>query len=85
MADDDKTRNDPGDKPPEVDVYSGGLTGAAAMHDAIIRQVSELLADSDLSEEEKQRILASIACPCCGGAGPSLVIDLNKPSGGPVY
>jgi hypothetical protein len=84
MANDEKPKTE-GEAPPEADFYVGGGSGVGAMHDAIIRQVSELLADSDLSEEEKQRILASIACPCCGGAGPSLVIDLNKPSGGPVY
>ena len=84
MADDDKPK-DAGEIPPEPDFYVGGGSGVGAMHDAIIRQVSELLADSGLSEEEKQRVLAAIACPCCGGAGPSLVIDLNKPSGGPVY
>jgi len=60
-------------------------SGAAAMHDQIIQQVSELLAGTDLSEEQKQTILASISCPCCGGAGPSLVFDLNPPKGGPAF
>jgi hypothetical protein len=73
---------------PPYDPYAayGEVSGAVAMHDQIIQQVSELLAGTDLSEEEKQKILASISCPCCGGSGPSLVFDLNPPKGdGPAF
>ena len=87
MADDKP--EDPPEEPP-YDPYAGAygydpaMAGAMAMHDEVIRQVSDLLAGTDMSEEDKQKILASIACPCCGGAGPSLVFDLN-PSKGPVF
>jgi hypothetical protein len=88
MADpkDDKARQD---EEPPYDPYAGydpmQVSGAAAMHDQIIQQVSDLLAGTDLSEEDKQKILASISCPCCGGSGPSLVFDLNPPKGGPAF
>jgi hypothetical protein len=89
MADpkDDKA---PEDEELPYDPYSAfdaaQASGAAAMHDQVIQQVSELLAGTDLSEEDKQKILASISCPCCGGAGPSLVFDLNPPKGGgPIF
>ncbi len=92
MTDDDRKKDEA--SAPESDPTTGvfdmsdysGMSGAAAMHDQIVRQVSDLLAESDLSEEEKQKILASIVCPCCGGAGPSMVFDLNPAKGdGPVY
>jgi hypothetical protein len=91
MSDDDRKDDAP---PPEADPTTGmfdmtdysGMSGAVVMHDQIVRQVSDLLAESDLSEDEKQKILASIVCPCCGGAGPSMVFDLNPTKGdGPVY
>ncbi len=97
---DDDPKGTPGprdDAAPEPDPTTGvfdmvdyggyaGMSGVAEMHDQIVRQVSDLLAESDLSEEEKQKILASIVCPCCGGAGPSMVFDLNPSKGdGPVY
>jgi hypothetical protein len=78
-------KDDPQDEAPPYDPYAYDPTlvsGAVAMHDQIIQQVTELLAGTDLSEEDKQKILASISCPCCGGAGPSLVFDLNPPKGG---
>jgi hypothetical protein len=88
----DDDRKDPKDEPaePTAGVFDmtdySGMSGAAAMHDQIVQQVSELLAGSDLSEDEKQKILAQIVCPCCGGAGPSMVFDLNPSKGdGPVY
>ena len=83
---------DPKDEAPEEPPYDpyesfdlAQMSGAGAMHEQIIQQVTELLAGTDLSEEDKQKILASIACPCCGGAGPSLVFDLNPPKGGPAF
>jgi len=81
--------DDPKDDEAPYDPYSAfadaQISGAVAMHEQIIQQVSELLAGTDLSEEQKQTILASISCPCCGGAGPSLVFDLNPPKDGPAF
>lgn len=58
--------------------------GQASIHDTILEQVAELLKNADVSEEKKQEILASIVCPCCGGAGPSMVFDLDAPAKEPV-
>ena len=60
--------DDPKDDEVPYDPYSAfadaQISGAVAMHEQIIQQVSELLAGTDLSEEQKQTILASISCPC---------------------
>ncbi len=63
----------------------GGLASAgpspetASLHQAIQQQIAEVLANSGLSEEEKQQILVAMQCPCCGAGGLSLSIKL--PSG----
>lgn len=48
-----------------------------SMHDVMRQQIAELLANSDLTEEQKQQILVSMSCPCCGGGGVSLSIKLK--------
>lgn len=53
------------------------VAGDRAIHDTIQRQVAELLANSDLSEEEKSRILIALACPCCGASGLSFSVPLR--------
>ncbi len=49
-----------------------------AMHEAMQRQISEMLAKSDLSEQQKQEILIAMQCPCCGASGVSLSIKLKE-------
>ncbi|HVA13997.1 MAG TPA: hypothetical protein VNF99_12155 [Stellaceae bacterium] len=53
------------------------FTSDQSMHDVMRQQVAELLANSDLTEEQKQQILVSMSCPCCGGGGVSLSIKLK--------
>lgn len=48
-----------------------------SIHDAMRQQIAELLANSDLTEEQKQQILVSMSCPCCGSSGVSLSIKLK--------
>jgi tyrosyl-tRNA synthetase len=48
-----------------------------SIHDAMRQQIAEMLANSDLTEEQKQQILVSMSCPCCGGGGVSLSIKLK--------
>jgi hypothetical protein len=48
-----------------------------SMHDVMRQQIAEMLANSDLTEEQKQQILVSMSCPCCGGGGVSLSIKLK--------
>lgn len=51
--------------------------GSGTMHDAMQQQIAELLAQADLTDEEKQAILIALACPCCGAGGVSLSIKLK--------
>jgi hypothetical protein len=53
------------------------FTSDQSMHDVMRQQVAEMLANSNLTEEQKQQILVSMSCPCCGGGGVSLSIKLN--------
>jgi hypothetical protein len=48
-----------------------------SVHDAMRQQIAEMLANSDLTEEQKQQILVSMSCPCCGGGSMSLRIPLK--------
>ncbi|MGH7033341.1 MAG: hypothetical protein ACREFL_06400 [Stellaceae bacterium] len=48
-----------------------------AMHEAMRKQIAEMLDQSGLSEEQKQEILVAMQCPCCGASGVSLSIKLK--------
>lgn len=47
------------------------------VHAQIRQQVADLLADTELSADERNRILDSIACPCCGGSGASFSLSIR--------
>jgi hypothetical protein len=53
------------------------FTSDQAMHEAMRKQIADMLAQSDLSEEQKQEILVAMQCPCCGASGVSLSIRLK--------
>ncbi|HKT19988.1 MAG TPA: hypothetical protein VJR47_18190 [Stellaceae bacterium] len=53
------------------------FTTDQAMHEAMRKQIAEMLAQSNLSEEQKQEILVAMQCPCCGASGVSLSIKLK--------
>jgi hypothetical protein len=53
------------------------FTSDQSMHDAMRQQIAEMLANSDLTEEQKQQILVAMQCPCCGSGGVSLSIKLK--------
>jgi hypothetical protein len=55
-----------------------GLVTDMTMHQAMRAQVLEVLEKSDMTEEQKQQILVSMSCPCCGGSGMSLTIPLDN-------
>lgn len=52
------------------------------VHTDISVQVARLLADVEMSEEDRQRILANISCPCCGGSGASFSMSLKPGAAG---
>ncbi len=72
----DSDTKQPETKPAEnspIQVFSS----EQSIHDAMRQQIAEMLANSDLTEEQKQQILVSMSCPCCGGGGVSLSIKLK--------
>jgi hypothetical protein len=66
--------------PKNDDDFSGRVImagGGISQHDAFQRDVLRLLENTDISDEDRQRILANTACPCCGGSA-SMVVSLAK-------
>lgn len=61
------------------------LDAAVSLHQAIQQQIAEVLANSGLSEEEKQQILVAMQCPCCGAGGMSLSIKLGSARNTPSF
>ena len=55
-----------------------GIVTDMTMHEAILKQVQDVLENSDMTEAQKQQILVALACPCCGGSGMSLSIPLDN-------
>lgn len=77
---------------PVPDAAFGGLDAsvaaadaAATLHQAIQQQIADVLANSGLSEEQKQQILVAMQCPCCGAGGLSLSIKLGPPGRTPSF
>ena len=60
-----------------------GIVTAMTAHEAILKQVQDVLRDSDMTETQTQQILVALSCPCCGGSGMSLSIPLD--SSKPVF
>lgn len=58
------------------DIASRVIVGGS-VHDAFQRDVLRLLETADVSEEDRQRILTGMACPCCGGSA-SLAVPLKS-------
>lgn len=52
-------------------------TSQTSIHEAIQRQVADLLANADISEEERQQVLIALSCPCCGAGGLSFSLKLK--------
>jgi len=60
-------------------------TAAVSFHQAIQQQIADVLANADLSEEERQQILVAMQCPCCGAGGLSLSIKLTGARSRPSF
>ena len=52
--------------------------GGASMHEAFARHVRALLADADISDEDREKLLTNMSCPCCGGSASSITVQLKK-------
>ena len=57
-------------------VFAAHFKGAEELFAALVRELPEewlkKMLVRDLSDEEKQRILVAMSCPCCGAGGFSL-------------
>ncbi len=53
-------------------------------HIAFQREIAAMLADADITEEQRQQFLIAVSCPCCGAGGLSLSLSL-KPSAAPKF
>ncbi len=57
-------------RPDDADIAARVIMSGDGLspHDAFQRDVLRLLENTDISDEDRQRILSNTACPCCGGS-----------------
>ncbi|MDE0049685.1 MAG: hypothetical protein OXO52_07860 [Rhodospirillales bacterium] len=58
--------------------------GEVSAHIAFQREIAAMLADADITEEQRQQFLIAASCPCCGAGGLSLSLSL-KPGATPKF
>ena len=62
----------------KTDSHGGRVVyGGDDIHSTFQARVEALLEDADISDEDRQRILTGLSCPCCGGSGSSFSISLD--------
>ena len=49
-----------------------------SIHTDFLQQMEKLLADSELSNADRNKILANLSCPCCGGNAAAFTIKLGE-------
>mgnify|MGYP000854873704 FL=1 len=55
-----------------------GVITDMSVHEEIRSQMLQVLAESDMTDAQKQQILVAMNCPCCGGSGMSLTVPLDN-------
>ena len=64
---------------PHATAHDRVVTAASGtIHDSFQMQIQSLLADQNISDEDRQRILTNLSCPCCGGSGASFTVKLGE-------
>lgn len=53
-------------------------SGNLSLHELFRQDAMRMLERTDLDEEQKQQILLSMACPCCGAGAMSYTVKLKK-------
>ena len=48
-----------------------------SMHTDFLNQIETLLSQSEITDEERQKILSNLSCPCCGGSATSFTVKLT--------
>jgi hypothetical protein len=59
---------------PEDQISYSGLS----LHALFEQQARQLIERADLDEEQKQKILLAMSCPCCGGGAMSFTAKLRR-------
>jgi len=49
-----------------------------SLHALFEQQARQLIDRADLDEEQKQKILLAMSCPCCGGGAMSFTAKLRR-------
>ena len=86
------TEPDPSDDPPRdgapkqteplpSTADDGIVYGDQSIHQTFQQQITELLANADITEEQRQQILIAMNCPCCGGGGLSVSFKIKTDPG----
>ena len=52
--------------------------GDVSAHIAFQREIAAMLAEADITEEQRQQFLIAASCPCCGAGGLSLSLSLKR-------
>jgi hypothetical protein len=64
---------------PATDDVSTVGASDLSLHDLFEQQARHFLERADLDEEQKQIILVTLSCPCCGSGGMSFSVKLKDP------
>jgi hypothetical protein len=67
-----------------ADAASAVSASNLSLHELFGQQARDMLDSADIDEEQKQAILVSMACPCCGAAAMSFSFRLKpEPAAAP--
>ena len=72
------TKSEPPGAAPRPDPDDRIVYGDQSVHTAFQQRIADLLANADISEEERQQILIALSCPCCGSGGVSLSLRIKS-------
>jgi hypothetical protein len=57
------------------------FTGDEALHELFRERAAAVLDNAEIGEEEKQGVLAALACPCCGTGSMSFTVSMKPKRG----
>ncbi len=69
---------------PEAAAPEPIMFGDVSGHLAFQQEIAAMLAEADITEEQRQQFLIAASCPCCGAGGLSLSLSL-KPDAKPKF
>ncbi len=72
------------DATPEAAAPEPVVFGDVSAHLAFQQEIAAMLAEADITEEQRQQFLIAASCTCCGAGGLSLSLSL-KPDTNPKF